>query len=261
MRRGSSTLSEVPLNWSPDLHAFSESTRRWDRDRVARAIRVFSDQNAKDFDAHLARRLAWIEKIDWQGPLDQEERIRVHRHGTGVMMPARQNIQSLAPKTLMILDNDGRPLANQPQVGYVDRLLWLSTDVLRGRVRADRIDEVRWFLDHMRRAVDFQEAQFAFSTTSYALSREGHAEPKKYAWPVMVLGGDLLARLGEEAVIRSSAHLVLELPNHRYWVEVAAHPFLVTQEELDKFAGDLGLKPSVAPREIVRIGEGPDQIA
>ena len=103
--------------------------------------------------------------------------------------------------------------------------------------------EMDWFLDKCRLVLPHFQPDFAFADvrTTVVARLEGGADPRDFAWPLMVLGPEEVRRIGRQKLLDAPAWKVEELPYGGIWLQVWENPFDTPQTDVAILARYLGL--------------------
>ena len=104
--------------------------------------------------------------------------------------------------------------------------------------------EMNWFLDKCRLLLPEFEPDFACADvgTTVVARLEGGADPRGFAWPLMVFGPEEVERIGRQKLLDAPAWKVEELPYGGIWLQVWENPFDTPQTDVAILARYLGLK-------------------
>lgn len=111
-----------------------------------------------------------------------------------------------------------------------------------GGIETKSNKEMQWLLRRVRLIVDVLESDFAYGDVEENVAKFTGDDPRKKAWPFMILGPELVARYGRERVLSVPAWKVEELPHGAMWIEATENPFTATRKEIRKLAEHLGLE-------------------
>jgi hypothetical protein len=92
------------------------------------------------------------------------------------------------------------------------------------------------YLGAMREAFSLP---FAFADTEHHLKENAGADPRKLAWPIMLLGPEHVQRVGED-LVRTAPAVVREVAPQTYLLQVSEAPFAARARALDALAEHLG---------------------
>ncbi|GEM_PF-3733025 len=98
--------------------------------------------------------------------------------------------------------------------------------------------EALWLGDYLAAMGDALPLSFAFADTEHHLRENANADPRKLAWPIMLLGPAHVQRLGEER-IRSAPAVVREVGGSLL-VLASEAPLAARARTLDALAAHLG---------------------
>lgn len=101
-----------------------------------------------------------------------------------------------------------------------------------------------WFLTFPRRVAPILRPDFGFADYWVTIARTNPPDPRRVAWPVMILGDPWLRAHGREHLLNTPAWRVEELPGGSgIWIQAAESAFEPTEDELRRVADHLGLEP------------------
>lgn len=118
---------------------------------------------------------------------------------------------------------------------------WATIDANPQQIDCMVDEQARWFLDRCRCPIETLTPEFAVSDTGDFLRQHLKHDPSAFAWPLMVLGPERVAKLGRERVLKSPAWKVEELAYGGVWIQVSPNPYSAPRKSLEALATYLGL--------------------
>lgn len=147
------------------------------------------------------------------------------------------------------------------QMVKLDQLLadkehWGMVTASRSDLLWSDVKEMNWFLDKCRPLLPFYEPDFACADADFAVvgTLESGADPREFAWPLMIFGPGEVNRIGRAKLLDAPAWRVEELPYGGIWLQVCENPFDTPQTDIAVLAHHLGLKER---REAPRLRQEP----
>lgn len=120
---------------------------------------------------------------------------------------------------------------------------WLKMGTNGNTLDLQSAAESAWLLEKVLAPVEVLQPDFGFGDTDVNVAdRTGEADPRRFAWPLLIYGPEMVKRFGRERLLKTPVRKAQELPYGGVWLQLTETPFNTTPAQVSALADYLGLE-------------------